>query len=416
VGREFRKLDREFLDEVVVLETESYPAGGHSEEDKLRIRRSIGDIMDRQDDVRAYYGLIEQGQLLAQMCLLTFDLNCRGQMIRAGGVGSVATALVHRKQGAARDLLRAGLWYYRNINVSMVTLYPFRFGFYRKMGFGYGAEVRRYRVDPAHFPDRRVPGVLRRYRGSESEREALLACYQTSLRKTHGMISRLNPSMEDAFRAELAPVVYEHQGRVEGYLVVDFERHYVMKNNLVVREWVYNTPEALYALASFLHHQVDQFEKIVLETQDPALAMILTDVDAGTYEAFQSQFVESHTSATGILYRVVDLPALFSAMGSWAIAAPDLAVKLVISDDFLPEHQSTTEVVVENGQFRVGSEHPIDGELRTDVATFSSLWMGAIDIDSAIRLGLVHVSSIEALGGLRALFRIDAKPQCWQHF
>ena len=222
--------------------------------------------------------------------------------------------------------------------------------------------------------------------------------------------------MDDAFSGELFPVVYQRDGRVEGYLVVGFDRHYVMKNDLVVREWVYHTPEALNGLASFLYRQGDQFEKIVLETQDETLAMILADVSADTYDAFQSRFVETHAVGTGLLYRVVDLSALFEAVGPLRSNVPDVSFRLTLSDDFLPENQVDAVVAVHHGRFRMTPEQSADYRLHIDIASFSSLWMGATDIESLVRLGLADVSSSAALEALKAVFRVDAKPQCWQHF
>lgn len=414
--RQFKKLDLEDLDSVIALEAWSYPANARKPEDHARMKRMMEEILAGQGQSRAYYGIFEGGQLLAQMCLLRFDLNARGQLIRAGGIGSVATAILHRKRGAARDLLRAGLRHLLEQGISMVTLYPFRPGFYRTMGFGYGAEVRRYRVNPKDFPRRPVKGDLRQYRGSKLERDALWSCYQASFVRTNGMISRLDPSMGDAFRGELQPVVYEHEGVAEGYMVLDFEHHYAMKNDLVVKELVYNTSDALYALVGFLHRQVDQFEKIILETQDPFLMMILDDVTAGTYDVFASQYVETHTAAMGMMYRVLDPASLFREMESFRFDCPNLRLRMVLADDFLPENQKSVTVLVDEGRLRVSEGTTDDIELRVEVGTFSSLWLGAIDLDSALRLGLAALSSTSTLPSLRAFFRVDSKPQCWQRF
>ncbi len=418
--RQFKKLDLEDLDAVIALEACAYPANTRRPEDHARMKRTMEEILAGQGQSRAYYGIFEDGQLLAQMCLLRFELNARGQRIRAGGIGSVATAILHRKRGAARDLLRAGLRHLVAEGMSVATLYPFRPGFYRTMGFGYGAEVRRYRVSPKDFPRRPVKGELRQYRGSQLERDALWSCYQASFLRTNGMISRLDPSMADAFRGELQPVVYEHEGVVEGYLVLEFEHHYAMKNDLVVKELVYNTPQALYALAGFLHRQVDQFEKIILETQDPALMMILDDVTAGTYDAFASQYVETYTAAMGMLYRVLDPVALFREMESLRFDCPNLRLRVVLEDDFLPENQNAVTVSVDDGRLRVNDASKDaskdDVELRVEVGTFSSLWLGAIDLDSVLRLGLASLSSTSTLPHLRAFFRVESRPQCWQHF
>ena len=162
------------------------------------------------------------------------------------------------------------------------------------------------------------------------------------------------------------------------------------------------------------------FDKGGSDDTEEMLMMFLDDVTAGTYDTFASQYVETYTAAMGMLYRVLDPVALFREMESFRFDCPNLRLRVVLEDDFLPENQNAVTVSVDDGRLRVNDASKDaskdDVELRVEVGTFSSLWLGAIDLDSALRLGLAALSSTSTLPRLRAFFRVESKPQCWQHF
>jgi len=64
------------------------------------------------------------------MILYDFSMNVHNHLMLAGGIGLVVVSLLHKKEKVAREMLRFFLHYYRDRQVSLVTLYPFRPDFY----------------------------------------------------------------------------------------------------------------------------------------------------------------------------------------------------------------------------------------------------------------------------------------------
>jgi predicted acetyltransferase len=159
-----------------------------------RIAR-FAERMAKPDPLVHLYGCYRDGRLLGGMRMFDFTMNVFGELLPAGGVGFVATDVSHKKQGVARDLVRGFLRHYREKGASLAVLYPFRFDFYRAMGFGYGTKTQQFRLPPARFPG----GPLRqrvRLLGP-GDREALAACYDRLFRRTPGLIAR-RPAVLDA--------------------------------------------------------------------------------------------------------------------------------------------------------------------------------------------------------------------------
>ena len=66
-------------------------------------------------------------------------------------------------------------------------------------------------------------------------------------------------------------IAMEQEGTVQGYIVFSFNKQSesnFMLNNLVIKEWIYETPEALLELSTFLNSQADQVNRIEWNTQE----------------------------------------------------------------------------------------------------------------------------------------------------
>lgn len=293
MSRSIQKLDLTYVDSITDIFIHAYTGLGHSEKDREGVANWVINSISTwpHQDI---YGIFEDDILLGGMCLLEFDLNTRGTILKAGGIGTVAVGLLHKKQKVARDLLLGALRHYRDKGIPLVTLYPFRADFYRRMGFGFGAQVQQFRLSPSAWPEREVRGNVRILAGSDEDRSNTLACYNCFLRRMNGMTQRLDWTMGDAFTPETKVIGYEEDGELKGYFVAAFEREYDFNNHLVVRELIYDSPDALMAFSGFLRRQVDQFKQIVVETQDETLAFFLNDPARGTYDTFASRYLDQH--------------------------------------------------------------------------------------------------------------------------
>ncbi|TGU54165.1 GNAT family N-acetyltransferase, partial [Mesorhizobium sp. M00.F.Ca.ET.186.01.1.1] len=92
---------------------------------------------------------------------------------------------------------------------------------------------------------------------TKEDKEQVLACYQRFARQTHGMIKRTEWDVDSLLNVpEKIVVGVRQEDKLTGYLAFQFESaHEENKifNNIVVKELVYESREALAQLLSFLH-------------------------------------------------------------------------------------------------------------------------------------------------------------------
>jgi predicted acetyltransferase len=400
----------------VTLAANAYPAWKmHSPEDRQRFAERLAARSGPTDRI---YGPFHDGTLLGGMRLVDFQMNVRGASIPTGGVGMVAVDLLHKKEKVAFGLIRYYLDRCRSEGMPMAALYPFRPDFYKQMGFGIGTKVNQYSFPPAMLPNRGAKERVRMLTSDDAE--GLHACYARVQADTHGLTVKTATDMERLLaNAETRVVGTVHDGRVAGYLAFGFDPDpggNFIKNNLHVKELVYETREALADLLTFLHTQADQVPRVVLETQDESFHYLLRDPrdESGRMIPFVAH--QSNVQAVGLMYRVVSLRAIFEALADAHFGADSCRVKLTVRDSFLPENDGSVVVrfaegspsVVEGGEYEV--------ELAIDVSEFSPLLMGSVDLERLYMYGLAEVSDPSYLETLTRIFAVPRKPICMTGF
>ena len=68
------------------------------------------------------------------------------------GLMSLAVHPMHRKKGAALDMVRFFEEYTKETKAAAAMLLPFRIDFYRNMGYGYGSRLDEYRIPTVNLP------------------------------------------------------------------------------------------------------------------------------------------------------------------------------------------------------------------------------------------------------------------------
>jgi len=158
------------------------------------------------------------------------------------------------------------------------------------MGFGLGSKMHRYSVKPASLPRGKTKEHVR-YLTTE-DIPALNDCYNRFYENRNGMIKHNEGRWQNRFEfaEKLRFVGCEINGRLEGYLIYSFkppERPTsFMDNDLVVSEFFYHTPDALSELLTFLHTQLDQADRVVLQTPEEEFYFLMSDptVSSGSME------------------------------------------------------------------------------------------------------------------------------------
>lgn len=367
------------------------------------------------DDVSNYHGIFEDDRLLGGMRLLDFTMNYHGQMIPAGGVGSVAVDLLQKKRGIARQLIEYYLEYYAAQGTYLALLYPFRPDFYHKMGFGYGTKMNRYEFPPGSLTRVSFPGRL--FYMNQDHKETLRAFHNRQAERKNGYCRMSLFEANSLFKAHGSNntlVGYELDGQLKGYLAFNFKRAHennFVRNNLNVRDWEWDSPESLGALAYFIQTQADQVERVIYNTQDDKFHYMLKDVRSSSFNMIPSVYHESNTAGVGIMYRITDFVLFLKATAKRNFNGQSLDLTVDLTDSFYPKNSGRHHLSFCDGVVDSGGPETNSLMMAIDIAELSALLMGAVSFSSLYSLGLV-VADPGCVELLDDLFRVKQAPHC----
>jgi len=357
------------------------------------------------------------GELVGAMRLFDFTMRIRSAEGLVGGVGMVAVDLLHKKEGVARDLIVAYLAHYRARGATMAILHPFRPDFYRRMGFGYGTKMNQYRLTPATLP---AHGARKRVRDlGLVDADALIACYDRVQACTNGLIRKLRTSVALVPTTPGTQTVgYIESDEVRGFLTFGFRAGQAMiENDLIVRELIYETPEALAGLLAFLNSQADQFATVVLPTQEEGFHFLPSDPRDGTGNILHPPaYHETNTQRVGVMYRVIDTPGVFALLGDHDFGGQSCTLRLTIEDSFFPANAGTVAIRFTAGRAELIAAATEAIDLTLDVSDFSALLMGSVRFRTLHTYGHATVADPAHIATIDRLFLADAPPICTTGF
>lgn len=409
---EIRPVSIEEVDDVVRISAMAYPGSNLLvPENRQRFSERVADTLENDPNV-SFHGCYREERLVGVMKWHDFSMNVHGTQMLTGGIGMVAVDLLHKKERVAKSMLLGFLESYRERGVCLVSLYPFRVDFYKQMGFGVGTKVNQYRIKPSSLPYVGKDQIV--YLGTE-DREEILACYHRVVRQTHGMIRKTERELKSFLeQPEQVVVGYRSDGRLGGYLAFHFKRAHEenrIYNDLVIKEFHYETREALGQLLSFLHSQADQIQRIVLTTADEDFHLLLSDPGNGTNNLLPSVYHESHVAGVGLMYRIIDVPGFFSKLSQRSFGSESVTLCLSIRDSFLPENDGTWTIEFSEGYPHVVEDKEADVHVGMDISDFSSLVMGAVSFRKLYTYGRIEIDAAEQIAKLDRLFYVADKPR-----
>jgi predicted acetyltransferase len=370
--------------------------------------------------------------LAGAMRLYDYTMNVRGRDALAGGVGSVGVARSHKRQGIARALIAWYLEHYRERGAPFAILHPFRFDFYRALGFGYGTPVHRYRFAPATLRDDGARGTIRELGARDAD--AVIACYERVRATTNGLAAfqrwRLERLLDDA---ALRYVAVEDGGEIRAFMQTgtvtpddDLARG---RDELLVRDVIAEDAPYRAALFRYLRSQQDQFARVMVESQDGALYLGSTDPRDGSDESVAPP--TGHRIARtgqGMMYRILDMESAFAHL-----PAPSSPFTLHVTVDdpfFAPTNGTWTFRFAPGGvshdgspighepfaNARITGEPPADATLRIGIADLSSIVVGSLRLRDIVRNGLAAVEPRAMTDRVDAAFLADEPPVCITRF
>jgi predicted acetyltransferase len=411
MSSEVRLLTAEEIREFAQISVNAYPGvSENTPEFKERMIENMIRIQDNVDSIKLF-GLFRDGKLLGGMRAYYYQMNLFSRMIEVGGVGSVAVDLMHKKEKVAKELISFFIQHFQERGASFVMLYPFRPDFYKQMGFGYGPKMNQYKIKPDSFPggsSKEGLVVL-----DETHTEQIRECYSTYTAGQHGMVLKTEHELKMLFKNPANRLIGYMKGEtLEGYLLFSFEKgaNFLM-NDMVIKEWVYQTPEALLKLSNFIHTQADQINRVIWNTQDSSLEYLVGDATNGSNQMIPSVYHETNTAGTGLMYRIIDIEKFLCQMSIDQYI--DCSFHLRVTDTFQWQESKVYHVTVVDGEMRASEKTgEADFEIALDISDCSSLFMGSVSVMDLYRYGKLKISSPEHLKTLHKVFANLAKPIC----
>ncbi|GAC1411212.1 MAG: hypothetical protein NVSMB64_20870 [Candidatus Velthaea sp.] len=349
-----------------------------------------------------YAGAYRDGKLVGGMLLWDFMMRVRDAECRTGGLGAVAVDFAHKRRGIARDIVAGYLAWSAARGAAFGALYPFRPSFYRKLGFGYGTKLDQYRVLPDALPDGGSRAGVRALTADDAA--PALGAYHRMQATTNGLMRRSLPTMQRMLEYPGMRTFgnLRSDGSVGGYVMFSVTLGPAgtqNTNEIVTVEIVYDEWSSLAALLAFLRAQGDQFAAVVVNTQDAGFHVALGDPRNGSNRSLSyPAWHESNTQGVGIMYRIIDLPAVVEQLAGTRFGNLDARVTVRLTDPLLPPNSGTYTLAFEV-------------ELAFGIGDFSSLLMGSLRLHSLVRFGRATLSDPGRLAELDAAFATDP-PQC----
>ncbi|HET6445301.1 MAG TPA: GNAT family N-acetyltransferase [candidate division Zixibacteria bacterium] len=403
------------IEKYVTITANAYP-GFHLDSDEDRNRDAKRLKTTYAESWRTIYGLYRREQLLGGMIYLDFDMTFESTRLPAGGVGRVAVDLAHKKEKVARDMMSAFIEHYREREVPLLLLYPFRPDFYHRMGFGYGTKMSHYRFRPDSLV---TGGEKAKVRILEpSDKTEVLSCYNRFAERTHGMILRNGPELNYHFEQPTSLFVgYSGDDNLLGYMLLKFELgETFLENDLQIIEAIAENRQALLGLLAFIRSQLDQVAWISYATHDESFQFLLSDPRNDSGRIIPPVYHESNSQGVGLMYRVIDIPGLFSCLANHRFGNHDLRLRLSVSDSFLPENDMAISLSFDAGRARIVDPRADDVEISMAIPEFSSMIVGAVRFSELFNYGLADISDENCLEMVDSLFKHENKPICLSRF
>lgn len=346
---------------------------------------------------RTTFGLWDESGLQAMASIIPFQTHFgRDITIPMGGVAGVACLPASRGKGYAGDCLKHALRHMREERLVVSTLFPFSFDFYDRLGWAWTGVTRTYEVPSRILKAASETDNVRA--AVEADRPGICSAYTEFARRYRGAVVRddklWNGVLNSTDKQHRYSYVFEHDGRVEGYLT------YIggSRQETRLRELVALTPRAQRGLLGLLRRHDMQIEKFFWEApSDDLLWSALYHWDLKTK-------LEPTTMG-----RIVDVAG---ALRAWK---PDPGVEgsliLAVRDKLAPWNEGAWRVAFENGAVAIEktSGKP---QVSLDIRALSQAYFGTPTVP---KLRAAEQLQVDNESGYTALRDLLAGPPMWMN-
>lgn len=353
-----------------------------------------------------------EGDIVAACQLHPLRQWIAGERLAVMGLGSVAISPAHRRRGLATRLVESGLRHARDGGDLASALYPFRIGFYERLGYGLAGVAHQFLLPPEAFPAAeggpRVTLV-----STAAHRAEIRRLYAEWVPSQTGQLERPDALWRDLWEQpdHGAVIARNPQGEAEGYALVRYRTDLPLPDRfLEVDERVCLTPVGNRTLLGWLATLGDQWQRIACRAHpQERLAEQIAEprLPPGAAPGWRLWF-PSATLMRGPMFRLLDVGRAFEKRR--VHPGPPLTVECVVTDEQFPENERSWRWAFAEGRAvaqNVGGAPP-DIRLGMKVSTLSRIFVGDLSVAAAVDIGAATADSPEHLPALDALLRVPA--------
>ncbi|MCF7811201.1 GNAT family N-acetyltransferase [bacterium] len=377
------------LTEMARIHASSYPGAPLTFEERIRHIRE-NPRLPLEDN----WVCERDGRLIGIFALYNFRMYRGESIIPAGGIGRVAVAPEARLEKIAYYMMKHAVEVMDQNGIPVSILHPFRHSFYRKLGWGLTSNIRFWQIPPQYFPlyperSNMNPAL------TNDNFEEIMACYHHFAEHHPGLLVRDDPVWYETILKNSIAYTYrsEEFGGVEGYIIYKYDKlakpELYMVSDLEIREIVFNNKSAFKGILGFLSSQRDQIRSINYHDHYnlPLEYIIKEPLTAG---GISNMWLGAETARIGaaIMVRIVQLRRILSTV-SYSNCSGE--VTLNIKDELNPANSEKLFIEINSGKLDFKKRNSTDLSLSTDIATFSSIYWGALSLKDALYHGLVEI-------------------------
>lgn len=414
-NRAIRPLTEADLEAYLDIYLNSYPAYKTLDEECRAHYREKHRLELREDRQVQTVGLFENGVLIATMKLILFSMNFFGIMQPACGLMALEVHPLHKKKGAALEMVRYFEDYARRNGALLTLLLPFQISFYRRMGYGFAGKLYEYHLPTAVLPkpDAAVRARLRLLQPEDTD--AVLACHSRFAARNHGMVEKFEEEIR-ALRADtqVRRIGFLGEGgALRGYVAYRFENaseNNYTQNRLSVEELAYEDGTVLRALLGALKLQEELAQTVLLRTGEEDFHHLLDDPQDVSKNYIDFGFLQTNVSAVGTMFKLV-APADFVAKTAYRVFPAGTLRAAFCYRDELEQRERRLVLCFDGGRWCTdGEDACADVTVTCRQGDLASLLMGSCELAGMLRLGAVQVSNVAKAQELSRLLHYDQKP------
>lgn len=355
-----------------------------------------------KEDLEDWGAFAEDGTMAARITNNKFDFIVDGAVVKAGGIGAVATLPEYRETGAIKSIFRELLpEAYRNGEI-ISALYPFSQAFYRKMGYEVVTYQSNYELKPALLAGYRFDGVVKRWTPGESI-EDYLRIYNQFAKKFNLSMPRDTKSMlehmkvDKLYQERKFSYIFNLKGENVAYITFT-DTYHNQAAILKVEESAWINRDGFYAILAFLGRFESDYGNIQLPLPYgiDLLRLIRTKRSYEIHKTCRHDF----------MLRVINAKKLLET-----IRKPlDCDFVIKVSDDMIPENNAILHVMADSVVKKDDTWIP---DITVSVLALAQMAVGGINLDEAMLRPDVEISEKEEM--LRRVF-VEKRIFVGEHF